>query len=67
MNMEVQPNVGRIPVVPSKAPQIRSYAELRVRLHRDPLAQHPEWVDSNGDTADGLGTDRRGYRPCLEH
>ena len=66
MNMEVQLGVGRIPVVPSKPPQIRSYAELRVQLHRDLLAQHPEWIDSNGDTADGLGTGRSGYRPRLE-
>ena len=59
MNMEVQPNVGRIPVVPSKPPQIRSYAELRVQLHRDLLAQHPEWIDSNGNSPIVDGYDQR--------
>jgi len=59
MNMEVQLGVGRIPVVPSKPPQIRSYAELRVQLHRDLLAQHPEWIDSNGNSPIVDGYDQR--------
>ena len=29
--------------------QIRSYAELQEQLHRDLVAQHPEWIDSNGN------------------
>jgi len=29
--------------------QIRTYADLQKQLHRDLMAQHPEWVDANGD------------------
>jgi len=29
--------------------QIRTYADLQEQLHRDLIAQHPEWVDANGD------------------
>jgi hypothetical protein len=29
--------------------QIRTYADLQEQLHRDLMAQHPEWVDANGD------------------
>jgi hypothetical protein len=35
----------------SNAPrQIRSYAELQEQLHHDLRAQHPEWVDSDGNS-----------------
>ena len=30
--------------------QIRSYAELQEQLHHDLRAQHPEWVDSDGNS-----------------
>ena len=29
--------------------QIRTYADLQKQLHRDLMAQHPEWIDANGD------------------
>jgi hypothetical protein len=28
--------------------RIRTYADLQEQLHRDLMAQHPEWVDANG-------------------
>ena len=28
---------------------IGSYGELQEQLHRDLLAQHPEWIDSEGN------------------
>ena len=30
--------------------QIRSYAELQEQLHDDLRAQHPEWIDANGNS-----------------
>ena len=30
--------------------QIRSYAELQEQLHHDLRAQHPEWIDANGNS-----------------
>jgi hypothetical protein len=29
--------------------QIRTYADLQEQLHRDLMAQHPEWIEANGD------------------
>jgi hypothetical protein len=29
--------------------QIRTYADLQEQLHSDLMAQHPEWIDANGD------------------
>jgi len=29
--------------------QIRTYADLQKQLHRDLMAQHPEWIEANGD------------------
>jgi hypothetical protein len=29
---------------------IHSYIELRQQIHRDLRIQHPEWVDSNGNS-----------------
>ena len=29
-------------------PAIRTYAELQEQIHRDLLAQHPEWIEANG-------------------
>jgi hypothetical protein len=39
--------------------QIRSYAELQDQLHRDLLAQHPEWIDSEGNCPKCAEYDRR--------
>jgi hypothetical protein len=30
--------------------QIRSYAELQKQLHHDLRAQHPEWIDADGNS-----------------
>ena len=49
MNAEVtQANLG-----------IRSYAELQEQLHRDLLAQNPEWIDSEGNCPTCDEYDRR--------
>jgi len=29
--------------------QVRTYAELQEQLHRDLMAQHPEWIDAEGN------------------
>jgi len=39
--------------------QIRTYADLQAQLHRDLLAQHPEWIDANGDCPTCDSYDRR--------
>jgi hypothetical protein len=36
--------------ISNSSPQIHSYAELQERLHHDLRAQHPEWVDANGNS-----------------
>jgi len=28
---------------------VRTYGELRRQLHKDLLAQHPEWIDADGN------------------
>jgi hypothetical protein len=48
MNTEVTP-----------AKRIRSYAELQEQLHRDLLAQNPEWIDSEGNCPKCDEYDRR--------
>jgi len=30
-------------------PSVRTYRELQRQLHKDLLAQHPEWIDSDGN------------------
>jgi hypothetical protein len=30
--------------------QIRSYSELQQQIHQDLRAQHPEWVEPNGNS-----------------
>jgi hypothetical protein len=36
---------------PTAAPhQIHTYAELRQQIHHDLRIQHPEWVQSNGES-----------------
>ncbi|HMF45762.1 MAG TPA: hypothetical protein VKE29_03735 [Candidatus Udaeobacter sp.] len=39
--------------------QIRTYADLQKQLHRDLLAQHPEWIEANGDCPMCDSYDRR--------
>jgi hypothetical protein len=39
--------------------QIRTYADLQEQLHRDLLAQHPEWIEANGDCPTCDKYDRR--------
>jgi hypothetical protein len=39
--------------------QIRTYADLQEQLHRDLIAQHPEWIDANGDCPTCDSYDRR--------
>ena len=39
--------------------QIRTYADLQEQLHRDLVAQHPEWIDANGDCPTCDSYDRR--------
>ena len=39
--------------------QIRTYADLQEQLHRDLLAQHPEWIDANGNCPTCDSYDRR--------
>jgi hypothetical protein len=38
---------------------IRTYADLQRQLHRDLIAQHPEWIDANGDCPTCDSYDRR--------
>jgi hypothetical protein len=40
-------------------PAIRTYAELQEQLHRDLLAQHPEWIEPNGECPKCDNYDRR--------
>jgi hypothetical protein len=39
--------------------QIRTYADLQEQLHRDLMAQHPEWVDADGNCPTCDSYDRR--------
>jgi len=39
--------------------QIRTYGDLQEQLHRDLLAQHPEWIEANGDCPTCDSYDRR--------
>jgi len=38
---------------------IRTYADLQKQLHRDLMAQHPEWIEANGDCPTCESYDRR--------
>ena len=39
--------------------RIRTYADLQEQLRRDLMAQHPEWIDDNGDCPTCDSYDRR--------
>jgi hypothetical protein len=43
----------------AKSQQIHSYAELQERLHYDLLAQHPEWIERDGNCPKCDEYDRR--------
>ena len=43
----------------ARAPRIGSYAELQEQLHRDLLAQHPEWIQPDGNCPKCDDYDRR--------
>ena len=34
---------------PKPTPSVRTYGELQRQLHKDLLAQHPEWIDADGN------------------
>jgi hypothetical protein len=34
---------------PKAKPSVRTYGELQRQLHKDLLAQHPEWIDADGN------------------
>jgi hypothetical protein len=38
---------------------VRTYAELQQQLHRDLMAQHPEWIDADGNCPTCESYDRR--------
>jgi hypothetical protein len=39
--------------------QVRTYVELQEQLHRDLMAQHPEWIDAEGNCPTCESYDRR--------
>ena len=39
--------------------QVRTYAELQEQLHHDLMAQHPEWIDGDGNCPTCESYDRR--------
>ena len=34
---------------PKAKPSVRTYRELQRQLHKDLLAQHPEWIEADGN------------------
>jgi hypothetical protein len=34
---------------PKAKPSVRTYGELQRQLHKDLLAQHPEWIEADGN------------------
>jgi len=34
---------------PREHPSVRTYRQLKRQLHKDLLAQHPEWIDADGN------------------
>ena len=35
---------------PKAKPSVRTYRELQKQLHKDLLAQHPEWIEADGNS-----------------
>jgi hypothetical protein len=52
-------NSARLLTGARESRQIRSYAELQKQLHNDLLAQHPEWIDPDGNCPTCDEYDRR--------
>jgi hypothetical protein len=44
---------------PTNTQRIHSYAELQEQMHRDLLAQNPEWMEANGNCPKCEEYDRR--------
>ena len=44
---------------PKPLPLVRTYRELQRQLHEDLLAQHPEWIDADGNCSMCDDYDRR--------
>ena len=44
---------------PKPTPSVRTYRELQRQLHKDLLAQHPEWIDADGNCSTCDDYDRR--------
>jgi len=46
-------------LAPRAHPSARTYGELQRQLHKDLLAQHPEWIDADGNCPIGDDYERR--------
>jgi hypothetical protein len=44
---------------PRAHPSVRTYRQLKRQLHKDLLAQHPEWIDADGNCPIGDDYERR--------
>ena len=44
---------------PREHPSVRTYRQLKRQLHKDLLAQHPEWIDADGNCPIGDDYERR--------
>jgi len=44
---------------PREHPSVRTYRQLKRQLHKDLLAQHPEWIDADGNCPTGDDYERR--------
>ena len=56
MDTELSPSNSSVAM---KSQEIRSYAQLQEAVHRDLLAQNPEWIDSEGNCPTCDDYDRR--------
>jgi hypothetical protein len=46
-------------LAPRAHPSVRTYRQLKRQLHKDLLAQHPEWIDADGNCPTGDDYERR--------
>jgi hypothetical protein len=44
---------------PEAKQSVRTYRELQRQLHKDLLAQHPEWIEADGNCPTGDDYERR--------
>jgi len=56
--MKAELNVSATTIA-SRSGNIRSYTELQERIHRDLLAQNPDWIESDGNCPKCDEYDRR--------